>query len=269
MRTSPALILLLTVLAGCTQDPSNPAFPVTSEQARDAIVAMRQNPRRLDRPLVIVGGFADVNVSPPLFAGFFRRIASEDSKIITVSVGVAQSFETCRQDVIAAVDKECPTDDPQWTTEVDVVGASLGGLVARYAAAPSRDPGRPRRLKIHALYSISSPHAGAKLADAVALTDYHRDMRGGSDFMKMLAAADTSAGYELVPYVRLHDDIVGEQYAAPPGRNPYWLPNPPLSLSHLGAMLDDRILGDIARRLRNETPFTQPVATPLPDVVKQ
>ena len=230
---------------------------------------MRKNPKRLERPLVIVGGFADVNVSPPLFAGFFRGIAGEDAKIVTVSVGLAQSFESCRQEVIAAVDKEFPTDDPRWTAEVDVVGASLGGLVARYAAAPSRDAGRPRRLKIHTLYTISSPHAGATLADAVALTEYHREMRGGSEFMKMLAEADASAGYELVPYVRLHDEIVGERYAAPPGRNPYWLPNPTLSLAHLGAMLDDRILGDIARRLRGEKPFTQAVATALPEAVKQ
>jgi hypothetical protein len=263
MRTALVLVMLVAV-GGCAQDPPNPAFPVTSAQAREAIGEMRQNARRLERPLVIVGGFADLNVSPPLFAGFFKRIASEDSHIITISVGLSQSFEACRRQVIAAVDRACPTDDPAWTAEVDVVGASLGGLVARYAAAPSRDAGETRRLRIHTLYTISSPHAGATLADAIAITDYHRDMRGGSAFMKMLAEADATAGYELVPYVRLHDEIVGARYAAPPGRNPYWLPNPPLSLAHLGAMLDDRILGDIARRLRGERPFTQAVATALP-----
>jgi hypothetical protein len=54
-------------------------------------------------------------------------------------------------------------------------------------------------------------------------------------------------------------------HAAPPGANPFWLPNPPLKMAHLGAIMDIRILADIARRLRGEEPFTQFPATPLPE----
>ena len=130
-----------------------------------------------------------------------------------------------------------------------VVGASLGGLVARYAAAPSDDPAKPRRLKIARLFSISSPQSGATLATTLGFTQYHRDMRPGSPFMQALANHDAEATYQLYPYVRLHDEIVGEQYAAPPDREPLWLPNPPLTLSHAGAMADERILADIGLRL--------------------
>ena len=43
-----------------------------------------------------------------------------------------------------------------------------------------------------------------------------RDMRAGSAFL--CALDDCEAGYELVPYCRLNDWIVGEENAAPPGR---------------------------------------------------
>lgn len=83
--------------------------------------------------------------------------------------------------------------------------------------------------------------------------------------MLALANHDAEATYQLYPYVRLHDEIVGEQHAAPPDRDPLWLPNPPLTLSHAGAMADDRILADIGLRLRNETPLSHEPATPLPE----
>lgn len=252
----------------CAGKPANPSFQVTFSQAHKAVAEMRDEPRRLSRPLVIIGGFGDVNISPPLFKSFFQNISC-DSRIITVSVGLCQSFNECRQKVIEDVDRSCPSDDPMFTAEVDVVGASLGGLVARHAAAPSDDPSHPRRLNVARLFSISSPHSGATLAQLIAVTSYHRDLRPNSAFLNRLAEQDADATYELYPYVRLHDEIVGAKNAAPPGMNPLWLPNPPLTLSHLGAMIDERILADIARRLRGEEPFAQAPATPLPQVVRQ
>jgi hypothetical protein len=256
--------VLLTLLTGCySAQPINPSFPVSFDEARDALNEMRANPRRLPRPLVIVGGFMDPNVSPPLFDNFFRGVTG-DTRMVTVSIGFCTSFDECRKRIIDAVDEAYPSADPQWTTEVDVVGASLGGLASRYAAAPSNDPAHPRRLRIARLFSISSPHAGATLAEKVALTDFHRDMRPGSAFLKRVAEADAQAKYELYPYVHLGDEIVGEQYAAPPGVNPFWLSNLPLIQAHAGAMIDPRILADISRRLRGELPFTKLPAVGLP-----
>jgi pimeloyl-ACP methyl ester carboxylesterase len=259
----PGLVLLL--LNACSAaHPTNPSFPVTFAQARKALADMRSEPKPLSRPVVVIGGFLDLNISPPLYGVFLRSVSTPDAKIIPISVGLCGSFDECRSKVIAAVDAALPTDDPNFTAEVDVLGASLGGLVARYAAAPSPDAAHPRRLRIARLFTISSPHAGATLAECVGFTSYHRDMRPDSTFLQSLARSDATAGYELHAYVRLHDEIVGERYAAPPGATPWWLPNPPLTPSHLGAMIDDRILADIARRLRNEAPFTQSPAAPLP-----
>jgi hypothetical protein len=266
LPTSILAAALLCGLLGCAAgppDPPNPAFAVSLPEARQAVMVMRGNPRPLVRPLVIIGGFADMNVSPPLFAAFFRSLTTPDATIIPVSVGTCLSFEECRQRVIGAVDAACPTDDATWTVEVDVVGASLGGLVGAYAAAPCRDPAPPRRLRIARLFTLSSPLAGARLADAVALTAFHRDMRSGSAFLTALHNAGPP-GYELYPYVILHDGTVGAANAAPPGVNPYWLPKPALLPAHLAAMVDARILGDIARRLRGEPPLATGPPVPLP-----
>jgi hypothetical protein len=224
---------------------------------------MKRDRRPLSRPVVVVGGFLDANFSAPLFARYFNSIA-RDGKVISVSVGTCQSFDECREKLIAAIDEAFPSTDPNWTSEVDVVGLSLGGLVARYAAVPSRDPEKPRRLRIARLFTICSPHTGATLADRIALTEFHRDMRGGSQFLQYVAQYDSEAPYELYPYTYLDDDIVGAHYAAPPGVNPWWLANPPGIAPHLQAMLDERILADISRRLRNEAALTRGPASPLP-----
>jgi pimeloyl-ACP methyl ester carboxylesterase len=242
----------------------NPSFPLVPKQAHQAIEQMRDDPRPLDRPLVVISGFFDPNISPLLFKCFFKGV-TRNATIIPVSVGFCGSFAECRRRVIEAVDKACPSSDPVWTSGVDVVGASLGGLVARFAAAPSPDPANPRRLRIARLFSISSPHSGAKLAEAIALTDYHRDIRPGSAFLKTLAVEDAEAAYQIFPYVHLNDEIVGDRYAAPPGKTVYWLPNDSLLPPHAAAMIDERILADIARRLRDEPGFTISPAAPLPD----
>jgi hypothetical protein len=247
---------------GCAS-PTNPSFAVTPSEAHQAIQEMRSDPRPLQRPLVIIGGFADFNVSPPLFENFFHGV-TRDAKIIPVSIGLCGTFAECRQKVIEAVDRACPSSDRVWTSEVDVVGASLGGLIGRYAAAPSDDANHPKRLRIARLFTISSPLSGAKLANVLAITDFHRALRPGSVFLKSLAKTDSDAAYQLYSYVHLNDEIVGQQYAALPGQTAYWLANDTLLFPHSAAMVDDRILADIARHLRDEPGFTKPPPAPLP-----
>ncbi len=258
------LPMLLLVAVGCgNPKPVNSSFPVTSKDARRALKDMSARPAQLQRPLVIIGGYMDPNVSPTCLRLAFKKHTG-DQRIIGVPVGLYDSFEDCRRKVIAAVDKAFPSTDPQWTTEVDVIGASLGGLVARYAAAPCRDADHPRRLHIARLFTIASPHSGAKLAKLAALNQIQADMRPGSEFLHYLAQCDVSAGYELYPYARLKDNLVGEQYASPPGVNPLWLPTGLFEGGHSGAWHDPRILADIARRLRGEPPFSTTPASPLP-----
>lgn len=267
---SRALRLLLGLVAlmvgGCAEPlPANPSFSVTFDEARVALREMKQHPRALDRPLVLVGGFGDPHVSATYYQSLFGDLTG-DRRVLAVVVGFCSSFEECRRKIIKAVDEAWPNDDPLWTSEVDVIGASLGGLAARYAAAPSLDEKRPRRLRIARLFSICSPHTGAELARHGGVNSLQDDMRPGSVFLARLATSDGDAGYELYPYARLRDHIVGERFAAPPGANPLWLPTPPLEGGHSGAWHDPRILADIARRLRDERPFSALPAMPLPQM---
>jgi hypothetical protein len=256
-------MLLLFAAWGCATGPVNPSFNITEGQAKTAIAVMRTDRRELQRPLVLIGGFADPAVAANYEQWFFSGV-SRHAVLIPISIGFCNSFAECREKVIAAVDAACPSDDRVWTSEVDVVGVSLGGLVARFAAAPSPDPGHPRRLRIFRLFSISSPQSGAKLAESAGFLEFHREIRPGSKFLSALAASDATANYRIYPYTLLNDDIVGETNAAPPGMTPYWLASDSVLVSHSNAMADDRILADIARRLRDERPFTTYPPAPLP-----
>lgn len=305
MRRSPrfpALSSLCAVVAallatGCATHAPNPSFNVSNDDAREALREMREDAKPLPRPLVILGGLDDPGVATMVLTDDFREISGDDPRVIGVSFFLCGSFDGCRKRVIEAVDKAFPNDDPAWTTEVDVVAVSMGGLVARYAAAeptapakraasaqeapsassqPTTDRTPARRLRIARLFTISSPHRGAALAFLPTFNQLQIDMRAGSKFLRRLDACDALAleassaqtrpagGYELIPYVRLDDMIVGEKNAAPAGWTPWWVPAEPFQDSHMFAIADPRIVADIARRLRGEPPLTTDPPAPLP-----
>jgi len=259
----PTLSLMIFVV-GCTTGPNNPSFPLDTDQANHALSVMSEHPRPLVRPLVVIGGTWDY-LSAPLYKWHFHRISGDD-RIVEVSVGFCSSFDECRQMLIDAVDKALPTSDPNFPAEGGRGGASMGGLAARFAAAPSDNPAKPRRLRIARLFSIASPQNGATLVETFGFTQFHRDMQHGSPFLTSLAKCDANARYEMVSYVRLGDGIVGQENAAPPHRVPIWVPTPAFETAHAGALSDPRILADIAKRLRGERPYAQEPLTPLPGV---
>jgi hypothetical protein len=255
-----ALVPLLALI-GCAQPRVNPSFDVSRDDAKRAMYLMRETPRRLDRPLVILGGFGDPGVGTTTMLAALRRVFDDD-RIVVVTFAECTSFARCGEKVVNAVQKAFPTDDPNHTVEVDVIGMSMGGLVARVAA----DMGEPgaRRLKIARLFTVSSPLQGAELARfPIVLTSIHRDMREGSELLNRLN--ETAPVYSVYSYTRLRDDIVGEQLAAPAGQTPWWVDGSRLANPHWFAMLDPRILADIARRLRGEAPFAREPRAPLPD----
>ncbi|HEV8293232.1 MAG TPA: hypothetical protein VGP94_14955, partial [Tepidisphaeraceae bacterium] len=79
------LLSIPFLFTACAATPANPSFPLNFSDAGKAVDQMRAEPQKLSRPLVIIGGFGDPNVSPPLFKSFFQTIC-RDSQIITVSV---------------------------------------------------------------------------------------------------------------------------------------------------------------------------------------
>jgi hypothetical protein len=252
----------LSLLAGCVTSPDNPSFPLTMDQAHAALADLKKNLRPLPRPLVVIGGYDD---HEQIQAAQTIREATQDAKIIEVWLADCDSMEECRARILKEVNAACGNADPNWTAEVDVVGFSLGGLAARFAAVPSRIADAPQRLRIARLFTISSPLAGARMA-WFGLTAFQRELQHDSPLQKYLATVEPDPKYEVYSYVHLGDEMVGQENAAIPGRTPYWLPNIPflLVMPHMQITHDDRIFADILRRLRGETPYTLPTPAPFP-----
>ena len=268
LRASALLAGLISV--GCASDdrPVNPSFPVTTARAVDILHFDVKHPRRLRRPLLVVGGFADPGWAPPRLRDRFRRWTG-DARVADVTIGLDLSFADCRTDIVTAADRAFPTADADRTTEVDVIGISMGGLAARYAALPPgpRVPSR-RRLRIGRLFTISSPLRGALLAEATPFDAHPLQpaMRPGSWLYRLLDDAPQSADdlYAVYSYVRLRDGTVGANYASVPGVTPWWVSTPPLQAPHDAAFGDPRILADIACRLRGEPPLADDPPSPFP-----
>ena len=246
---------------GCASDV-NPSFQLTSADAKVAWSAMADDQKPLARPILILGGIYDPGLAAAKVERSLREITGEADHDRIVHVGFLDtlSFDGAAAKAIEVLDKHLPSNDPSRTIEVDVIGFSMGGLVARYAASDLYATESGRRLRIARLFTVSSPHQGAKLAWVPMPDSRVSDMRSGSDFLKQLNAESQS--YEIIAYARLGDEVVGEENAAPPGQSPYWLSKQ--VFSHASAYSDTRILADVARRLRDETPFTRGPASPLP-----
>jgi hypothetical protein len=279
---SGILLLLATIGGGCA--PDNPSFPLTAAHARAELNEMEASPTKLERPLVIIGGFLDPGIGPRQLAANLRdATGAKKGEVILISLFWCGNFDECRRKIVESVDAAWPSDDPDCTREVDVIGQSMGGIAARYAALPpgafnapqTRESSassaaaptpRPagRRLKIHRLFTLASPHRGAVLADVPGLMPLHLDMRRGSDFLTRLNALD-SGEFPIIPYTRVPDTHVGSAYTAPPGQNPIWMPNAWFEEPHLGFFGDPRVAADVARRLRGEPSYSIEPRAPVPN----
>jgi pimeloyl-ACP methyl ester carboxylesterase len=238
----------------------NPAFAPTPEQIanlkRDAGGAPEP-----ERPLVIISGYH----SPPFPAMVVR--------------GLLGSFGACRRDSTLVISDFCAWRIEQavesalkamrskgWANgeAVDVVGISMGGVVARVLAA---DCG----IKIARLYTLASPHLGARITRFVRPDAAARELieaRNGkaSPLLKRLDTCLYHTIGELTCYAMLRDWMVGATNTAPPGYTPLWLDtNRPLApwLSHFSITSDRRVMADLACRLMKMQPLAQ-VGTPPP-----
>lgn len=221
-------------------------MPVNSKQARAVIKDLQRRPVALSRPLVVISGFSDFGFPGRSLQRKFKRVLS-DPQIAEIALTGCHTFDACADRLVEAVQSKYPSTSENETVEVDVVAVSMGGLVSRYAAIPHE--GR-RRLVIKRLFTISTPHQGADLAGLPAFEPVQVDMRFGSAFLRKLN--QTKPSFEIYPYVRLGDVIVGAKNTAPQGESPWWLPPEDVSPAHGLAYEDDRIFLDIALRLRGE-----------------
>ena len=236
-------LLVAPLLTGCiTVKPPPPGEPVKAT---------------LPRPVIVIGGIYDPNRSATGPARYVRKQTGEE-RILAVHPGFAWSFDGAADTVIEAVERYFPSDDPDETVEVDVIGVSMGGLVARHAAAPGQNGAR-KRLNIRRLYTVAAPHTGAVMADMFGFMSTPQQMRSGGPFMRSLAQreqATTEDDYEIVAYSRGRDQVIGAGIDLPPHLHgteihfdPRWY-----APGHMGVHRDKRILADIVARLRDLSP---------------
>jgi pimeloyl-ACP methyl ester carboxylesterase len=216
---------------------------------------MCDEPVAFGRPVIVAGGWNSPGVIVRVVADRLREMTTTPELVHEVSFFSTGTFDTGAARLIEKVEEAAPSDDPSQTVEVDVVAISMGGLVARYAALPEAPGGK--RLVIKRLFTVSTPHRGAQMASDFTIDDRVRDMVSGSEFLARLdeAVAMGEADYEVVPYARTHDWIVGTKNASWTDGTLHWVPNVPGSPAHFGAATDRRVAADIARRLRGEAAY--------------
>lgn len=236
-------------------------LPARGRDVRDRLEALAADPRPLARPVVVLGGWRAWRLNATSLRDRLRASTSgRPGDFEAVSFQTISSIEAAAERTIERVAARWPSGDDGLTREVDVVGISMGGLVARLAASEA-GPADRLRLRIARLFTIGTPHRGSRLAARIAIDPASRSMRPGSRLLGTLEEARRSAGYEIVPYARLNDVMVGARNTAPPGMSPYWGAGPRL-LSHVTITGDRRIALDIALRLRGETPIAGEASEP-------
>lgn len=213
----------------------------------------------LERPVLCLSGWR----AWPVMAWGVARTLSEMTGASIDSFGRV-SFQEVGS-FSEAVGKVMSEVEEKWgrhAVELDVVAVSMGGLVARAAAAGMFGG---ERLRAKRLFTLASPHLGASLAGVVALDSSARDMKPGSDFLRALDEAERGQGgrgYELVCYARTRDWWVGAKQTAPEGVTPIWVDPPLVTMSHLCVTMDRRILGDVAHRLLGKEPILREHGAP-------
>ncbi len=267
-HTARALSMVLLSLLACASgaplggcylyhDTHNPSFPVTELDAQADERRMRADSKTVERPVLVIGGFRSPDPFIESMAMTLARMTTGNrDDFMRLAMWFEGDIDAAARELVDLVHATHPSPNDEETVEIDVVGLSMGGLVARYAADRlHREDPTTRRLKINRLMTIATPHRGAPLAERSPLVEDRAvvDMYRGSLFLTKLEEA-YEGDYTIIPYARLRDGVVGAINAAPPGRTPIWVSGPILGGSHLTINEDKRILTDIARRLRGEEP---------------
>jgi pimeloyl-ACP methyl ester carboxylesterase len=253
-----ALVSLRAALAVFGQGGSDRAFRHDARAVAAELARLRATPAPLPRPVVILSGYhTPVQVAWWVRVQLTRLTSGNPGDFMTVSYPTRTRIEQAAEQSIAAVRNRWR--EPR---DVDAVGISMGGLVARYAAlAPERrtHPARPTqvsddRLRVSRLFTFATPHQGSIRAQKVAPDDAARDMKPGSPFLAALNAHQRD--YPVVSYVHRGDNFVVPEAAAPPGQAAFTADGSRL-MSHFTTAHNPWFLVDIARRLRGEPPLLE------------
>lgn len=232
----------------------NPLWPRDPAAERELASRLLEIRVPLERPLVVLAGWR----SPPISArGVGARLAAllgvAPRDILSISYPELESAHEALTKAQRLIEQRWPSGTRDQTVELDVIGISMGGLVARLGAMPASirpaasAPNTGPRLNIRRLLTLATPHRGARLARWIRLDEGAAQMRPGSPFLEALNARPPD--YELTPYVQLRDWWVGARNCTPDHRGAMWL-DTRSPLSHFTINANRRVLLDVAARLR-------------------
>ncbi len=164
---------------------------------------MRPAPTRLrlypDRvPVVLLPGYLENRLTLWLLKHRLERVLSVPVRALK-PVRYFTGLETLARDYRRQIE--------DWMQElgarkVDIVGHSMGGLLARYLAESGQLEGR-----IRTVVTIAAPHLGSALA-VFGLSRSMRQMRRGSAFLEKLNAGTAPAAVRLVGISSTHDNMI-------------------------------------------------------------
>ncbi len=258
------LVLIALSLSACfSVGPRNPAITLTDDEVDAEWRALRSSPGSIERPVVVLGGWRSPSFTADgLRANLTRATGAPPERFLSHSYPFITDIEAAATEVVERIEDAWPSDDPERTVEVDVVAISMGGLVARAAQQPARpDAPARKRLVIRRLFTLGTPHRGARMAAVIAPDRAAADMKPGSPFLARLDEVLVDAPFELLPYTVLNDKMVGATNTAPHGWPIYWNRGTFL-FSHYRVSSNRAILVDIARRLRGEDSIFEGPSTP-------
>ena len=123
---------------------------------------MRAEPVELERPVVVIDGWFNYGGASIINRELMDLTGGEEDLFVKYHYPlIFTTLESNARKIVKIVEERWPSDDPEWTTEIDAVGFSMGGLIARVAAESPREGKKPRkRLKVKRMFTISSPHKG-------------------------------------------------------------------------------------------------------------
>ncbi|NNE90083.1 MAG: alpha/beta hydrolase [Verrucomicrobiales bacterium] len=252
-------LLVVFGLSGCVSmsgtGPENPDFALTHQSAKAELTRMHRQFVSFPRPILVLGGYLDPGMGPCVIR---RELEKMDPEAVVIEVPFAGcgDFQDCVARLSEKVAARFP--DPA-TVEVDVIGFSMGGLVAQLAA---RREYETVPLRIRRLYAIATPFRGAEAASRIpGVFRLQREMR--SDSPIIAALCDFEPDFEIISYVRLGDRTIGFENAAPDGKTPRWLPTRAFQPNHHYAFFDKRIVAELASQLRGEGGYSAESRPPV------
>ncbi len=241
---------------GLIQNPDFSYDQADFVAARGRVKGARGSQRR---PVVFLSGYH----SPSLPMRLFRRSlvglgALEGVYSRVISYPLAWTVEMAAKKAERVI-----RADPRLAGEIDVVGHSMGGIVARQLTTMES-------CKIRRLFTLATPHRGAILAQWVRPDAGTTQLRAGSKLLAELDAALPlwrAQGGELCCYATLRDWMVGATRSTPLNEPLNWLDVHHVHarmLSHYVIVTDERIILDLALRLVGQAPLFRNGRTPPP-----